>query len=49
MAAEGQAVSGMNKPSIHTHQSLNASDVMTEHQNTSVVLWIANLMVALQV
>lgn len=25
MAAEGQALSGMNKPSIHTHQSLNAS------------------------
>lgn len=25
MAAEGQALSGMNKSSIHTHQSLNVS------------------------
>lgn len=47
MTAEGQALSGMNKPSIHKLQSLNASDVMTEHQNRSVLLRIANLIVPL--
>lgn len=45
MTAEGQALSGMGKPSICTLQSLNAWDVMIEHQNRSVVLWIAGLMV----
>lgn len=38
MSAEGQARSGMSELSIHTLQSLNASGVMTEHQNTSIIL-----------
>lgn len=47
MTAEGQALSGMSKPSTHPLQSLNASDVVTEHQNPSAVLWIVSLMVPL--
>lgn len=38
MNAEGQALSGMCKPFTDTLQSQNASDVMTEHQNSSVVV-----------
>jgi len=47
MTAEGQAHSGMSKPSVRTLQSLNASDVVTEHQTRSVVLQKAGLVVPL--